>query len=230
MRQRFAKGLGGTLRCSPPELRTLGTPTAATVTLKTAGGLDLPTPVVDQLAAIDADGRLSFVLTPGNTPDPITRGYLYRAVWSYTIEGVGYQVDQTYEVNARLLKPTLSLDDVTPQLPAAWEELLDGGSEAAETAIAIAWNDLLDDLSARGYRPDKILDPDRLFRPHRSKVIANLYGSFGPQWMEAANRAERVYGQDLEGALVSLDWYDATPDNKRAADEQVKTPTIVCTR
>lgn len=244
MRQRFAKGQGGTLRCHPIEVSSRGIPSSATVTLKRAYGTDVPVPVNDAAVAIDPDtGELSFVLVPANTPDPLTAGglitglvaladssYLYRALWTYTIAGVVYQADQTYEVNARLLKPTLLREDVTPLLPATWEELLDGGDAAIDAAVGTAWDDLLEDLSAKGYRPDKILDPERLKRPHRSKVIANLYDSFGPQWAEAASKKFDAYLRDLDAALAALDWYDTRPDNIRAQDEASKVPTIVCTR
>jgi hypothetical protein len=231
MRQRYAKGLGGTLRCLPPEARALGAASAATVTLKTSLGVDLPTPVIDAPAAIaPTTGELSFVLVPANTPDPLALGYLYRAIWTYTIAGVQYQTDQVYEVNARLLKPTLTLEDVTPILPSAWVELLDGGAAAAEPVIATAWDDILDDLSAKGFRPDKILDPERLQRPHRSKVIAVLYGSFGPQWRESADRAEQVYERDLDAAISGLDWYDRREDGVRAADEKQVVQSVVLSR
>jgi hypothetical protein len=212
MRQRYAKGLGGTLRCLPPEAGALGAPSAATVTLKTSLGVDLPTPVIDAPAAIaPTTGELSFVLVPANTPDPLALGYLYRAIWTYTIAGVQYQTDQVYEVNARLLKPTLTIEDVTPILPSAWAEILD-------------------DLSAKGFRPDKILDPERLQRPHRSKVIAVLYGSFGPQWRESADRAEQVYERDLDAAISGLDWYDRREDGVRAADEKQVVQSVVLSR
>lgn len=229
MRQRFAKNLGGTLRCLPPEVGPGVVPASATVTLRRSSGVDLPVPVADADATIGADGVLSFVLVPANTPDPLTAGYLYRAVWTYVIGGVTYQTDQTYEVNARILKPTLRREDVEPRLPSAWEDLVDGGDLAISQEIEDAWSDLLDDLLAKGFRPDRIMDPDRLRGTHRAKVLANLYGSFGPQWAEQATKADASYLEALDKVLSSVGWYDAGDDTK-GSDLETKVVSIVCTR
>jgi hypothetical protein len=241
MRQRFAKGMGGTLRCKPVEV-ALGIASAATVTLKRSTGSDLPEPVVGAVAAIDGvTGELSFVLTPANTPDPRTSigalslnqagpTYLYRAAWTYTIAGVQYQTDQVYEVNARLLKPTLTGDDVAPRLPAGWDELLAGGTAAADTIIADAWDELLVDLVAHDLLPDRIMDVERLRAPHRSKVIAILYGSFGPQWAEEAVKKEGAYQQDLDRLLAAPGWYDKDQGGTGSDAETKVATSIVCTR
>lgn len=229
MRQRFAKNLGGTLRYSPPEARTLGNPTSGTVTLKTSLGSDLPTPVVGQAATL-AGSALTFTLSTANTPDPQTWGYLYRAIWSYVIAGVTYQAEQLYEVNARILKPSLTAEDVERRLPAEWEELVADGDADVDARIADAWGDVLDDLAAKGFAPDRILDAERLVRPHRSRVIASLYRSFGPQWRETADLAEQQYGRDLDAAVAAVDWYDRDQSGTQDADEKRLVSTLRLSR
>lgn len=227
-RQRFAKGLGGTLRFSPPEARAGGAPTSGTVTVKSATGADLPSAVVDQAVTVDGSD-LTFALTAGNTPDPRTHGHLWRAVWTYVIAGITYQGDQTFEVNARLLKPTLSPADVEDELPASWEDLL-GESADLERRLATAWNDVLDDLAARGFRADRILAPDRLERPHRARVLAKLYRSFGPEWATAADQREAAYDRDLASAISAVDWYDHDDSLTRSEAEKQLVQTVRLSR
>lgn len=226
MRQRFAMGLGGSLRVRPPEP---GVASAARVTLRRSSGTELPVPVVDQPAQVAQDGVLSYELVPANTPDPRAGGYLYRAVWVYTVAGVEYFTDQVYEVNARLLKPMLRPTDLSPLLPAAWPELIDGGETAAAVVIAEAWSDLLDDLGARDIRPDLIMDTDRLHRPHRSKAFAMLFEAFGPQWAEEATRREQVYQTDLAQLLSAPGWYDKDQSGT-GSDAETRIGTLVLTR
>jgi hypothetical protein len=245
-RQRFAKGLGGTLRFTPPEARVSGAPSSGTVTLKTSLGGDFPPPVVNAQAAIDGND-LTYALVPENMPEPVTRGaldplslapvsaalkpyyVLHRAIWTYVIGGVTYFADQVFEINRRVLKPTLAPDDVERRLPAAWEDLLEEGADIEEF-IADGWSDLLDDLSAKGFLPDRILDSARLERPHRSKVIANLYRLFGPDWRETADKADEQYARDLDAALAALDWYEIIDDGIRASSESDATRAVRLTR
>lgn len=248
MRQRFAKGLGGTLRHEPIEMRDGVAPTSATVTIKTSLGLEMPEPVKDAPATIDPDtGELSFVLTAKNTPDPTslgyylspqidgyekdptTFGYLYRAVWTYVIGGVTYVTDQTFEVNARLLKPTIRMEDVEPELPDDWEDLLEAADVMADRAIDKAWNDVLDDLLDRGFQPDRIMTPERLERVHRERVVWNVLRSCGPDWKQAANDARDLYQTDFNAFVASPGWYDANMDTI-GSDAETKVTTIVLGR
>ncbi len=244
MRTRFVQGVGGTLAFTPPELATANgaIPTAATVTLKRASGIDLPTPVDSAAAVVSATGVLSYVLSGAQCPDPLTtggvssvygdatsRGYLYRATWRYTLAGVVYESDQLYEVRRRVLKSTLTYDEIERDLPAPVGDLCQGGSTEVVDRMGDAWDDVLDDLAARGYEPDRVMDPDRLRRPHREKTIARLARGWGPNWRQYAIDREDAYQRALERALGSGDWYDVVADAKDLGTE-TKTPTITLTR
>lgn len=229
MRQRFAKDLGGSLRHQPAED---GVATSATVTIRRASdGAQMPVAVEAAAATVTpVTGELSFALVPANTPDPRTAGNLYRAVWQYTIAGVVYQADQLFEVNQRLLKPVLKVAEVERYLPAGWDDLLEGGELAAETMIEDAWDELLDDLVARDFHPDRIMDADRLRGPHRAKVIANLKRSFGPEWTEAADKADATYQAALDALLSAPGWYDADQSLTGTDETETKVGTVILTR
>jgi hypothetical protein len=227
MRQRFVKAIGGTLRFTPPEE---GTPTTPTVSLKRASGLDLPTPVADAAATVAA-GELSYALAGAQCPDPVAVGeHLYRATWRYVIEGVTYESDQLYEVRGRLLKATLTYDEVERDLPAPVEDLLEDGAEAVREAMGDAWDDVLDDLAARGFEPDKVMDADRLRRPHRERTIARLARTWGPAWRQFAIDREAAYERALERALEAGDWYDRDESATQTTPAETKAPTIALTR
>lgn len=219
MRARFAKDFGGTLRFQPPE----GVSTSATVTiLRARDGSDMPVPVQGAAATIaPTTGELSFILAAANTPDPRTNGNLYRAVWTYVVGGVTYQADELFEVNARLLRPLLTTAEVGRYLPADWDQLLAGGETAAEQAIEDGWNDLLDAITAHGVAVDRIMDNDRLRQPHRARVIASLYRSFGPEWLEAANKAESEAQSQIDRLLAAPGWVDLDDDEK--GDDETET-------
>jgi hypothetical protein len=245
VRQRFLQGIGGTLRFTPPQADAGGPPTSGTVTIKRASSnTDLPTPVVAAAAVIEGND-LTFVLTGANCPDPVsTSGAvttlntggtgtiqpLYRAVWTYVVDGKTYVVDQLYEVRRRLLMPTLTVAELARRLPASIEELTDDatGSTLID-AIGDAWDDLLDELSAKGYEPDKIMDGDRLRSVHKALTLANLGRTWGPNWREWAKERQQEYTQALSDALSSDDWYDKDQSLTQAPGE-VKTYTISCTR
>lgn len=318
MRQRFVTGVGGTLRFVPCQAVRFGPPTTPTVTIKTARGLDLPTPVVGVPATVDpvsttvsndaGEGDLALVLgsvtgikagrcylvtTPGGDrllvevaavqvstktvavyehlraavpaqstfqgvelshelagaqcPDPISyaagigvftpplvtaRGTttpLYRVAWSFSVDGVAYTGDQLYEVRRRILYSTLIADEVERHLPAAWTELSDEGPRALERAIDGAWDDVLDALAEHGFDPDKVMDADRLRKPHRLRVLANLAPTWGPDWKEWAAEKVTEYREAIEKALASGDWYDVVEDSVQGANE-VKWPQIQLVR
>jgi hypothetical protein len=228
MRQRFVYNVGGTLRFRPPECDAADTePTSGTVTIKRAtDGADLPTPIVDAAATVDGSD-LTVALSAGNCPDPLTSGVLYRAVWAYVVDGKSYQGDQLYEVRRRVLKPTLTIAELVRRLPASLAEL-DPDADPVD-AIGDAWDDVLDDLAEKGYEPDRVLDVDRLRRPHRSKTIANMAKGWGPSWKEWAIEREKEYRQDLDAALAGVGWYDADDSLTKAEDER-KIPTVRLTR
>jgi hypothetical protein len=230
MRQRFVRGIGGTLRLTAPEQATRGKPSSATITLKEAAGTDLPTPVEGAAATVDATtGEMAYALAGAQAPDPLSNGYLYRATWRYVIDGVTYETDQLYEVRRRILKPTLTYSEVERDLPADVDDLCEGGLSEVLDAVGDAWDDVLDDLAARGYEPDKVMDPDRLRRPHRIWTLARLARAWGPSWRQyAADRASE-YERAMSTALNAGDWYDTVPDAQKGSDE-VKPTSVVCTR
>lgn len=217
----------------------------------TTNGVLLGEPLSRDLAAGDAvtGVELSFVITPNNAPTPIYNalpgqspysmdaappvpqnwGNQYLALWSYQIAGVSYGAEQLFEINLANLKPTLSADEVADFLPDDWVSLVRGGPRRIRKVVAIAWNDLLDDLAARGYASDRIRDPDGLKRPHRSKTIANLAASWGATWMDWAKAREVEYHSHLEAAMNNGAWYDARPDLIQGTDE-VKWPSVVLSR
>jgi hypothetical protein len=242
MRTRFVQGVGGTLRLTPPESARLGAPTSGTVTIKRASGLDLPTPVTDAAATITG-AVLSYVLSGAQCPDPFTSGggaispdgrtyssgFLYRATWRYVIDGVTYETDQLYEVRRRVLKPTLTYAEFERDLPAPIYDLMEGGPSEALDAMGDAWDDVLDDLASRGFEPDRVMDADRLRRPHRVRTLARLARSWGPQWRQFAIDRDDEYLRAIEKALGAGDWYDLAADGKQQAAE-TQTPTVVLTR
>ena len=73
MRTRFVAGRDGTLRFTPPGVADLGTITSATVTIKQSTGVDLPTPVVNQVATV-AGVELSIALPAAQLVAPLARG------------------------------------------------------------------------------------------------------------------------------------------------------------
>lgn len=230
MRTRFVTGVGGTLAVMPPEVASLGLPASATITIKRASGLDLPTPVVDAVATVGAAGLLSYVLSGAQCPDPFTVGeHLYRAAWRYVIAAVTYDLDQLYEVRRRVLKPTLTYAEVERDLPAPVADIVEGGVTEIRDAMGDAWDDVLDDLASRNFEPDKVMDADRLRRPHRVKTIARSARNWGPNWRQFAIDREDEYQRALTAALTAGDWYDAAPDNVQA-EAETKVPEIILTR
>jgi hypothetical protein len=244
MRARFIQGIGGTLRFTPPQADAGGAPTAGTVTIKRASSnTDLPTPVVAAAAVIEGND-LTFVLTGANCPDSVSLSGnaiagtsspsrvqpLYRAVWSYTVDGKTYVADQLYEVRRRLLMPTLTVAELARRLPASIEELTDDatGSTLID-AIGDAWDDLLDALSAKGFTPDLVMDGDRLRSPHKALTLANLGRTWGPNWREWAKERDAEYAQTLSETLTSDDWYDRDSSLTNSPGE-VQTLTVACTR
>jgi hypothetical protein len=169
----------------------------------------------------DADVRY-----PATSP---SYGRLFRAAWSYVIAGVTYTADQLYEVRKRILKPTLTADQVQRRLPAKWTELVDGGPREVQKILDDTWDDVLDQLTARGFDPDRVMDVDRLRKAHRSLVIAELSRSWGADWKQFADDMRVEFTQDLTDALNSADWYDVREDSIQSTDE-VKWPAIVLTR
>ena len=245
MRQRFIYNVGGTLRFTPPQADSGGPPASATVTIKRASSnTDLPIPVVDQVAGVDGDD-LTFTLVPANCPDPIsTTGAittlpgpnsafiqpLYRAVWTYVVDGETYIADQLYEVRRRLLVPTLTVADILRRLPARPDELM--GNESTEKILGLigdTWDDLLDDLSSRGYTPDMIMDADRFRSVHRNLVLATLGATWGPDWRQWADDRRKDYEQHMADALTSDDWYDRDQSLTQAPGE-TRTWRIDCGR
>lgn len=174
--------------------------------------------------------ELFYDLGAAQLVDPVTRpGHLYRATWTYFIDAVSYQADQLYEVRKRALRPTLTEAELGRYLPARLDELMDGGPRALRAVMGEAWDDVLDDASARGYEPDKIMDCDRLRRPHRSRTLSVLAASWGPAWKDWGTERSAEYGRDLDTALNAGDWYDANADTVEAANE-VKVTSVRLTR
>lgn len=187
--------------------------------------------------------EVSFALVAANTPDtalePLSEEslpypyritpWLFRAAWAYSIAGASFTADQTYEVHARLLKPSLSPTDLSVLLPGTMQDLVGGvGHAQAADVIEVAWSDLLDDVSGSGLDPDKIMNPDRLAKPHRSRVLSLL--SVG--WLSEAGRQYHEarasdYKDDLAQLLESQDWYDHTGDAKEQAGEVLLHTTVI---
>ena len=315
MRQRFVTGRPGTLRYLPPiEQLLYGAPSAAAISIRSARGLDLPTPVTDAPAAVDptdtttstaaaaedraivlasvasvkggrhylvtaVDGErflievagvnpvtkaallyeplardlevgatvegveLSYALAGAQLPDPLLFGIgltdpvatgqrttLYRATWSYTIDGAVVGADQLYEVHKRRLEPTLTPGEVERRLPAPWAELSQEGPGALVRAVGDAWDDLLDDLRAQAFDPDRILDCDRLRQSHRLKTLASLATTWGKDWREWGQDREREYVEELRAALASQDWYELLEDAIQGEAETKVPPTIKLSR
>ncbi len=247
MRQRFVAGVGGTLSLLPPEIDSLGVPASATVTLRHSSGADLPAPVTDAVAVVDPiTGKLSYALSGAQCPLPgaTTGGLLdgfgdstrvnpsagasYRAEWKYVIAGVTYDADQLYEVRRRILHRTLTYAEVERDLPAPVLDL-STSTQKVRDAMDDAWDDVLDDLATRGFEPDRVMDSDRLRRPHREKVVARLARSWGPNWRQYATDREDAYQRAIDAALAAGDWYDAVEDAVEARGE-IKTPSTTLTR
>lgn len=233
MRMRFVQGIGGTLRLLPPEVAKSGVPASATISITKASGNALPTPVSGAAAVVDGTtGELSYALAGAQCQDPASIGeHLYRATWRYVIGGVTHEIDQLFEVRRRLLKPTLTYAEVERDLPAGVYDLCAGGPTEVQDAMGDAWDDVLDDLAARGYEPDKVMDLDRMRRPHRERTLARLARSWGPPWRQFAIDREDAYQRSLEKALGAGDWYDTSGDAvKQPGPAETKTPTVVLTR
>ena len=192
----------------------------------------LADPLPRALGAGDAfvGAEVSYALAADQLVDPVTRaGHLYRVEWAYVRGGVALHADQLFEVRKRALRPTLTEAEVGRYLPARLDELMDGGLRALRAIMGEAWDDVLDDAAARGYEPDKIMDCDRLRRPHRSRTLAVLASSWGPAWKDWATERAAEYGRDLDSALNAGDWYDEAADAIQAADE-VKVLSLRLTR
>lgn len=244
MRQRFVQGVGGTLRFTPPEVEKQGVPTSATISITRANGNALPTPVAAEAAVVDAQGGLSYALSGAQCPDPITNGggllsptglkgtswHLYRAVWRYVIGGVTYETDQLYEVRRRVLKPTLTYAEVERDLPSSVYDLCQGGPQDVIDTMGDAWDDVLDDLAERGYEPDRVMDADRLRRPHREKTLTRLARTWGPQWRQFAIDRADAYQRALSAALEAGDWYESILADAREQAGEKRIPTTICTR
>jgi len=230
MRQRFTREIGGTLLFTPPEVARLGVPTSATITIVAANGIALPTAVTDAAAVVSTAGQLSYLLIGSQCPDPMTSGYLYRAAWRYVIAGVTYETDQLYEVRRRVLKETLTYAEVERDLPADVYTLCANGPTDVQDAMGDAWDDVLDDLASRGMEPDKVMDADRLRRPHRERTVARLARGWGPMWRQYAIDREEQYQGALDKALQAGDWYDRTADAVEVTPGETFTPSIRLTR
>lgn len=232
MRQRFVQSIGGTLLLTPPEAARFGVPTSATISITASDGTALPTIVSGAVAAISSAGELSYALSGAQCPDPFTNSrHLYRAVWRYVIAGVTYETDQLYEVRRRVLKSTLTYAEVERDLPADVYTLQENGPADVHATMGDAWDDVLDDLASRGVEPDKVMDADRLRRPHRQKTIARLARTWGPQWKMYADEREASFERAMDRALASGDWIDASGDATEAAGpDEHPTPATRLTR
>ena len=81
-----------------------------------------------------------------------------------------------------------------------------------------------------GFDPDRVMDSDRLRKPHRSMVLAALGATWPPAaWAQWAKDRAQEAAQDLQDALAAGSWYDAAEDAIQAPDE-VKFPEIRLTR
>jgi len=168
---------------------------------------------------------LSFVLTPGNTPAPATTAakqgspgaaYLFRAEWSYSLGGVAYPpADQLYEVRRRVLRPVVTAGDVQGRVPGTA-----GDVEIVTDDVAEAWDDVLDGLAAAGVDADRVMNPDRLRLAHLLRTLATAADTWGPTWVEWAEKKREQAQAALEEALEAADWYDTAEDAKQAQGEQ----------
>lgn len=156
-------------------------------------------------------------------------GHSYRAVWTYTVDGQVVVADQIYEVRVRVLRPSLTSDQVQRELPAQWEDLVLGGAEEIAAILAEAWEDLLDDVEAKGFDPDRIMDPGRLHKAHRTLVVWKLAKTWGSAWREWAQDRKRDFDDDLTEALNSGGWYDRQADAVQTPAE-VKWTSLRLTR
>ena len=229
MRTRFVAGTAATLRFTPPGAETLGGAIlSATVTIRQSNGTDLPTPVVAQAATVTGT-ELSLALAGAQLVDPLTRsGHLYVADWSYVVGAETLRADQLFEVRRRVLRSTLTEEEVLRYLPARIEELQESASVRDE--VADAWDDVLDDVAARGFEPDRIMDCDRLRRPHRSKVLAVLARTWGPNWKDWAEAKATDYARDLDAALNAGDWYESVAEDGIQAATEVKVTSVRLSR
>jgi hypothetical protein len=176
-----------------------------------------------------ATGVIATVLDEQPSP-ALGYGHSYRAAWLYSIGGVQYGGDQLYEVRRRLLKPTLTADQVQRRLPAEWDDLVPGGPREIQRVMDDAWDDLLEELAAKGFDPDRVMDADRFRRPHRSLVVAALASTWPPAaWATWSKERHDEAVQDLQDALASGSWYDKVEDAVQAPAE-VKWPEIRLTR
>jgi hypothetical protein len=231
MRLRFVAGVGGTLRYTLPIQD--GAPTSATVSIVSAIGTPLPTPVANADATVSGH-VLSYALSGAQCPVPsaaslsaysaalpgsVAFNTSYRAVWSVVYPAGTKAVDQVYEVRRRVLSPVLTADEVERRLPAAPEQLLPDGTFSLQTAVEDAWDDLLDDIESKGVDPDRIMDAARLRQAHRAKTLANMGSQFGPAWAQWAEARRKEYDEELSALLGAPGWYDSYEDARKAAGE-----------
>lgn len=208
-----------------PESRAGIDPSSATVTIYDGAGE--PTSVVSAAATVtsatpQAQARLTYSV-PGNVLTLTGDGW--RAVWSYSVEGVVYARNQVFEVRRSRIYQTLTADRFVRSYYPLLRDRTPRGMTVGD-AIEVGWTALLDEVVALGRNPNLIIDPLPLERAHAAFAAAHIAHSLsagssdgGATWQQWASQTLADGRDMLRAVLSSVAWYDADEDLKPGLNE-----------
>ena len=158
--------------------------------------------------------RLSYAITATHTED---RDDNYRAHWAYTIGGVAFTYDQTFDVVSAYpadVFPT-TLDDVTASYPWVKQHLLDHDLDGARM-LATVWSmGLVPLLSSRSMRIERVRDLAALVPLHVALVNKHLIENLAmidPDYIERLHTAREIVDSMVQYVLADVSWYDSDDD------------------
>jgi hypothetical protein len=193
VRPAFKLDTGGTLRFRPADG---GAVTAATVSIYRAGET---TAAVDAASATISTGgdELSYTFA---SSVPSLLG-VYRAAWSYTIDGVSYDADQTFDVVRRVLRPTLTAGRLIEHYPILDQRV----SESHATILGHAWGVLFGWLKHRGIsNPHLIIDALQLEHVHAALSAYMIARSFEPGSASSADAPWQAFAAERYAEAQAL--------------------------
>lgn len=175
----------------------------------------------------DADAALDMGLVPsvyrdGGGPGPRrTDPSLNRAAWTISYAtGSPVSADDLWRVVPRLLASPAQPDELDSYLSLEASRLArPDQAPQFEAIFDAAWLEVLEDMEVAGWRPDRVMNPDRLRLPHIYKTLALLAGTWGQRFAEYAAEKRAEYSERLESALAAGDWYDSDDSASMDAGE-----------
>jgi hypothetical protein len=166
---------------------------------------------------------LSYILAAENTTEAL-KDTDFRAEWTYVVAGITYIKETWYDV---VRAPWYRAADQAG-LEAANREVYaqaKNDDEPLEDILEDAWNDVLERIESKGWRPGLIIGMNRLARPTYASALLKLaeggYRPAGSTDLDTwTDRMSLKLTEALDRALAGVTWYDRVDDAERGSDEE----------